>query len=76
LERYPQWRGRFVFVQVGRADAHLADEYRSFHERIERTTDRINKRFGTEGYQPRTPARRAPRARRRQRIVPCANSAW
>ena len=52
LERYPQWRGKFVFVQVAAPTRSALEEYRSFHDRIQRATDRINKRFGTEGYQP------------------------
>jgi trehalose 6-phosphate synthase len=52
LERYPQWRGKFVFVQVAAPTRAALDEYRSFRERIERATARINQRFGSEGYQP------------------------
>jgi trehalose-6-phosphate synthase len=36
----------------GRAHAQALDEYRSFQERIERVTARINERFGRPGYQP------------------------
>jgi trehalose 6-phosphate synthase len=52
LERYPQWRGKFVFVQVAAPTRSALEEYRSFHERIQRATDRINERFGTESYMP------------------------
>jgi trehalose 6-phosphate synthase len=52
LQRYPQWRGRFVFVQVAAPTRSALEEYRSFRERIERTTDRINARFGSAGYKP------------------------
>ena len=50
--RYPQWRGKFVFVQVAAPTRSALEEYRSFHDRIQRATDRINERFGTDGYQP------------------------
>ncbi|MBX9715254.1 MAG: trehalose-6-phosphate synthase, partial [Burkholderiaceae bacterium] len=52
LEKWPSWIGRFVFVQVAAPTRTALDEYRSFQERIERVTQRINDRFGREGYQP------------------------
>ncbi|MEO8057101.1 MAG: trehalose-6-phosphate synthase [Burkholderiales bacterium] len=52
LEKWPQWIGRFVFIQVAAPTRAALDEYRSFQERIERVTERINKRFGRPGYQP------------------------
>ncbi len=52
LEKWPDWVGRFVFVQVAAPTRSALDEYRSFQERIERVTERINARFGRPGYQP------------------------
>ncbi|MFM2449283.1 MAG: hypothetical protein RIS44_1733 [Pseudomonadota bacterium] len=52
LEKHGEWIGRFVFVQVAAPTRSSLEEYRSFQERIERVTDRINQRFGREGYQP------------------------
>lgn len=52
LEKYQEWVGRFVFVQVAAPTRSSLEEYRSFQERIERVTKRINERFGREGYQP------------------------
>jgi trehalose-6-phosphate synthase len=52
LEKWPSWIGRFVFVQVAAPTRSALDEYRSFQERIERVTKRINERFGRDGYQP------------------------
>jgi trehalose-6-phosphate synthase len=52
LEKWPSWIGRFVFVQVAAPTRSALDEYRSFQERIERVTLRINDRFGRDGYQP------------------------
>jgi trehalose 6-phosphate synthase len=46
LEKYPQWVGRFVFVQVAAPTRSSLDEYRSFQQRVQETTDRINRRFG------------------------------
>ena len=52
LEKWPAWIGRFVFVQVAAPTRSSLDEYRSFQERVERVTERINQRFGRPGYQP------------------------
>jgi trehalose 6-phosphate synthase len=52
LERHPQWRGKFVFVQVAAPTRSALDEYRNFHARIQLATDRINQRFGGAGDQP------------------------
>ena len=52
LEKRPEWRGRFVFVQVAAPTRSELDEYRSLRERIQRVSDRINQRFGSEHYQP------------------------
>ncbi len=52
LEKAPEWLGRFVFVQVAAPTRSALEEYRSFQERVERTTRRINERFGRPGYQP------------------------
>ena len=52
LEKAPQWVGRFVFVQVAAPTRTALDEYRSFQQHVERVTERINRRFGREGYQP------------------------
>jgi trehalose-6-phosphate synthase len=52
LEKHPQWAGRFVFVQVAAPTRSSLEEYRSFQERIERVTQRINERFRRPNYQP------------------------
>jgi alpha,alpha-trehalose-phosphate synthase [UDP-forming] len=46
LEKHPEWQDRFTFVQVAAPSRSALDEYRSFRERIERATERINRRFG------------------------------
>jgi len=52
LEKWPEWIGRFVFVQVAAPTRAALDEYRSFQDRVQRVTERINQRFGRPGYQP------------------------
>jgi trehalose-6-phosphate synthase len=52
LEKWPEWIGRFVFVQVAAPTRGALDEYRLFQERVQQATQRINARFGRQGYQP------------------------
>ncbi|HSW19622.1 MAG TPA: trehalose-6-phosphate synthase [Ramlibacter sp.] len=52
LEKYPEWQGRFVFIQVAAPTRSDLDEYQAFQERIQRVTQRINRRFGQPGYEP------------------------
>jgi alpha,alpha-trehalose-phosphate synthase [UDP-forming] len=46
LEKHPEWQDRFTFIQVAAPSRTALEEYRSFRERIERATERINARFG------------------------------
>ncbi|MEK8030839.1 trehalose-6-phosphate synthase [Ideonella sp. DXS29W] len=52
LEKYPDWVGKFVFVQVAAPTRSALEEYRAFQQRIHSVTDRINTRYGQPGYQP------------------------
>jgi alpha,alpha-trehalose-phosphate synthase [UDP-forming] len=52
LEKYPEWLGRFTLVQVAAPSRSILEEYRVFRDRIVQVTDRINKRFGTQGTLP------------------------
>ena len=52
LEKYPEWIGRFSFVQVAAPSRTSLEEYKSFQDRIHRVTARINERFGRTGYTP------------------------
>ncbi|TFZ00164.1 alpha,alpha-trehalose-phosphate synthase (UDP-forming) [Ramlibacter humi] len=49
LEKYPQWQGRFTFVQVAAPTRAVLEEYRAFRARIEAVAARINERFGAPG---------------------------
>jgi trehalose 6-phosphate synthase len=46
LEKYPQWRTRFTFVQVAAPTRAMLEEYQTFRQRIQQVTERINQRFG------------------------------
>ena len=52
LEKHPEWVGRFSFVQVAAPSRSSLEEYRAFQDRIQQVTQRINQRFGHEGYLP------------------------
>jgi len=52
LEKRPEFVGRFVFVQVAAPTRSVLDEYRHFQTRVQSLADRINARFGGEGYTP------------------------
>jgi alpha,alpha-trehalose-phosphate synthase [UDP-forming] len=52
LEKYPEWIGRFSFVQVAAPSRSSLEEYKAFQDRIHQVTARINERFGRAGYVP------------------------
>jgi trehalose-6-phosphate synthase len=52
LEKRPEWRGRFVFIQVAAPTRSALDEYRNFQERVQDLADRINNRYGGADYKP------------------------
>lgn len=52
LERFPQYRGRFTFVQLAEPSRTKIARYRELNEAVERLAERINGRFGTADYRP------------------------
>jgi len=52
LERFPAYVGRFTFVQLAAPTRSLIDHYRQLDQAVERTTERINKRFGKQDWKP------------------------
>jgi len=52
LERFPEFRGRFSFVQVAAPSRTKIERYRQLNDLVVRLADRINSRFGEAGYQP------------------------
>jgi trehalose 6-phosphate synthase len=52
LERYPQFRGRFTFVQLAAPSRTKIERYRDLNQRVEQLADRINSRFSTGSYRP------------------------
>lgn len=52
LERHPQYRGRFVFIQLAAPSRSELAQYRALSERVEALASSINERWGTPGYAP------------------------
>lgn len=49
LEKYPQWRDSFTFVQVAAPTRASLEEYQAFQQRIHALAERINRRFSAGG---------------------------
>jgi trehalose 6-phosphate synthase len=52
LERFPAWRGRFFFLQVGAPSRTAIGAFRRVGEEVEELAQRINQRFGDGGPGP------------------------
>src|SRR5688572_19034893 len=52
LELEPRWIGRFAFLQVAAPSRSSIDEYQNLDARVRALAERINARFGREGYLP------------------------
>ena len=52
LEVEPRWIGQFAFLQIAAPSRSSIDEYRNLDTRVRAEAERINARFGKDGYQP------------------------
>ncbi|AGC47130.1 putative bifunctional trehalose-6-phosphate synthase/HAD hydrolase subfamily IIB [Myxococcus stipitatus DSM 14675] len=52
LEGSPEFRGRFSFAQLAAPSRTTIERYRQLNDSVEKLAARINRRFGTETYQP------------------------
>ncbi len=52
LERYPEWRNRFVFVQLGAPSRTEIPEYRELNDYIDALADGINAKHGFADWKP------------------------
>lgn len=52
LERHPEFRGRFVFVQVAEPSRDCLAAYQAARAQLAATSDRINRRFANGAYRP------------------------
>ncbi|MGH7183261.1 MAG: alpha,alpha-trehalose-phosphate synthase (UDP-forming), partial [Nitrospiraceae bacterium] len=52
LELQPEWIGRFSFLQIAAPSRSKIDQYQLLTQQVTTMAERINQRFGREGYQP------------------------
>lgn len=52
LERFPEFRGRFSFLQVAAPSRTKIERYRQLNDLVVQLADRINDRFGEGDYRP------------------------
>ncbi|MBI5067527.1 MAG: trehalose-6-phosphate synthase [Deltaproteobacteria bacterium] len=52
LERFPQYVGRFTFVQLAAPSRTLIPRYQELNDEVERIAARVNERFGSGSYRP------------------------
>jgi trehalose 6-phosphate synthase len=52
LERHPEFRDRFSFAQLAAPSRTKIDRYRELNDSVVRLAERINQRFGRDGYSP------------------------
>ncbi|MCC6277228.1 MAG: trehalose-6-phosphate synthase [Oligoflexia bacterium] len=52
LELYPEWIGKFTFVQIAAPTRTSIDQYQNFESQVRAMARKINDRFGRPGYEP------------------------
>jgi trehalose 6-phosphate synthase len=52
LERHPEFQGRFSFAQLAAPSRTKIERYKQLNESVEHLAERINRRFGKDGYRP------------------------
>lgn len=52
LELYPEWIGRFTFVQIAAPSRSSIEEYQHFDAKVRELATKINHRFSRDGYAP------------------------
>lgn len=52
LARYPEYRGRFVFIQLAAPSRTKIPRYRELNQRVEALADEINRRWSDGSYRP------------------------
>ena len=52
LDLEPRWIGQFSFIQVAAPSRSSIEDYQNLDKRVRAEAERINQRFGKDGYQP------------------------
>lgn len=52
LEKYPKYKGKFTFVELGAPSRTMIPKYKEFVDEVNTVTTKINDRFKTKNWQP------------------------
>lgn len=52
LELQPEWIGKFTFIQIAAPSRSIIEQYQHLTSQAYALAERINKRFGRDGYEP------------------------
>lgn len=52
LQQYPEWIGRFTFIQIAAPSRSSLSQYADFRTRVVSLVDRINREYGSNCYKP------------------------
>jgi trehalose 6-phosphate synthase len=52
LERKPEWIGKFTLIQIAAPSRSSLEQYQNLDHQVRETAERINRRFGRDGYLP------------------------
>lgn len=52
FEKYPDWIGKFTFIQIAAPTRTSIDQYKNFEIEVRNLADKINSRFGNETFKP------------------------
>ncbi len=52
LEKFPEWIGRFTFIQIAAPSRSSIEQYQNFESEVRALAQKINTRYGKDGYQP------------------------
>lgn len=52
LDNFPEWKGKFTFVQIASPSRSVLDSYKNIADEVVATAERINSRFASDNYKP------------------------
>lgn len=52
FDSHPEFKGQFTFLQIAPLSRELIDKYKQYGQEVSDEAERINKKFGADGWQP------------------------
>lgn len=52
LEKFPEWIGKFTFIQIAAPSRSSIEQYQNFESEVRALAQKINTRYSKDGYQP------------------------